>query len=84
VRLHPAPSRLFCLTEWPSGDQTRVAEPAPQGSVLTDPRLVFLGPDDQGELLEVMAIQTDNDGLMVIHAQRIRPRYIELLSEGLK
>lgn len=59
-------------------------ETAPQSSVLADPRLVFLGPDERGELLEVMAIQTDTGGLLVIHAQRIRPRYIELLSEGLK
>jgi hypothetical protein len=34
-------------------------ENAPRDSPLTDPRLVFLGPDDQGELLEVMAVETD-------------------------
>ena len=46
------------------------AEPAPSGSVLADPRMVFLGPDQQGELLEVMAIQTDDGGLLIIHASR--------------
>lgn len=59
------------------------AEPAPSGSVLVDPRLVFLGPDQQGELLEVMAIQTDDGGLLVIHAQPIRERYLKFLEGGL-
>lgn len=59
------------------------AEPAPGGSVLSDPRLVFLGPDERGKLLEVMAIQTDDGGLLIIHAQRIRDRYLALLKGGL-
>ena len=59
------------------------AEDAPGGSPLDDQRLVFLGPDADGELLEVMAIQTDDDGLLVIHAQPIRARYLTLLKEGL-
>jgi hypothetical protein len=50
---------------------------------LTDPRLVFLGTDDQGELLEVMAVETDTNGLLIIHAQPIRNRYLELLKEGI-
>jgi hypothetical protein len=58
------------------------AEPAPSGSVLTDPRLVFLGPDQQGELLEVMAIQTGDGGLLIIHAQPIRDRYLRFLEGG--
>ena len=58
-------------------------ENAPKDSPLKDARLVFLGPDDGGELLEVMAIETDSGGLLVIHAQRIRHRYLELLKEGL-
>lgn len=56
---------------------------APKGSPLTDPRLVFLGPDEDGELLEVTAIETDTGGLVVIHAQRIRDRYLRLLQGGL-
>jgi len=58
-------------------------ENAPRGSSLGDSRLVFLGPDEQGELLEVMAIETDTRGLLIIHAQHIRNRYIELLEGGL-
>jgi hypothetical protein len=58
-------------------------EEAPSGSVLSDPRLVFLGPDEQGELLEVMAIQTEDGGLLIIHAQPIRQRYLQFLEGGL-
>jgi hypothetical protein len=58
-------------------------ENAPKDSPLTDARLVFLGPDEDGELLEVMAIETGSGGLLVIHAQRIRHRYLELLKGGL-
>ncbi len=58
-------------------------EDAPRSSPLRDSRLVFLGPDRTGQLLEVMAIETDNGGLLVIHAQPIRNRYLELLAGGL-
>lgn len=60
-----------------------IKENAPKESPLQDPRLVFLGPDGDGELLEVMAIETDAGGLLIIHAQRIRGRYVELLEGGL-
>jgi hypothetical protein len=40
---------------------------------------VFLGPAEDGELPEVMAIQTDSGGLLIIHAQRVRDRYLDLL-----
>ena len=58
-------------------------ENAPKDSPLEDPRLVFPGPDQDGELLEVMAIETDSGGLLVIHAQRMRHRYLDLLKGGL-
>lgn len=58
-------------------------ENAPKGSPLMDSRLVFPGPDEQGELLEVMAIETDTGGLLIIHAQPIRNRYLEFLKGGL-
>jgi hypothetical protein len=58
-------------------------ENAPKGSPPTDSRLVFLGPDEQGELLEVMAIETDTGGLLIIQAQPIRDRYLKLLKGGL-
>ena len=58
-------------------------ESAPKDSPLRAPRLVFLSPDEQGKLLEVMAIQTDTGDLRGIHAQPIRNRYIELQEGGL-
>ncbi len=58
-------------------------EPAPSRSPLTDDRLVFLGPDEEGEILEVMAIETDTGGLVIIHAMPIRDRYLKLLTGGL-
>jgi hypothetical protein len=58
-------------------------EQAQKDSPLRDPRLVFLGPDEHGKLLEVMAIETDTGGVLIIHAQPIRNRYLELLEGGL-
>jgi hypothetical protein len=58
-------------------------EPAPAGSSLTDDRLVFLGRDEDGEMLEVMAIEMDTGGLLIIHAMAIRDRYLKLLTGGL-
>jgi len=39
-----------------------------------DDRLVYLGADPDGVLLEVMAVETDQ-ALVIIHAMRIRDRY---------
>jgi hypothetical protein len=58
-------------------------ENALKDSPLKDARLVFLGPDKDGELLEVMPIESDSGGLLVIHAQRIRDHYLDLLKGGL-
>ena len=58
-------------------------ENAPKDSPLTDPRLVFLGADEQGELLEVMAVETNTGDLLIIHAQAIRDRYLEFFEGGL-
>lgn len=57
-------------------------EPAPASSPLQDDRLVFLGPDEQGVLLEVMAVEADR-GLLIIHAMPIRNRYLDLLKGGI-
>ena len=38
-----------------------IREPAPEDSPLKDDRIVFLGPDQNGVLLEVMAIETARD-----------------------
>ncbi len=54
-------------------------QPAPKGSPLQDERIVFLGPDKSGTLLEVMAVETDEGDLLVIHAMRISNRYLRIL-----
>lgn len=51
-----------------------IREPAPAGSQLQDERIVFLGADPAGLLLEVMALETDA-GLLVIHAMKMRRKY---------
>jgi hypothetical protein len=38
-------------------------------------RLVFLGEDAIGTALEVIAVETAHENLMVIHAMELRPRY---------
>ena len=40
-----------------------------------DTRLVFLGDDPDGVALEVIAVEPDNELLVVIHAMKMRPRY---------
>jgi hypothetical protein len=62
-----------------SGHVVRVAatvlrQPAPAESPAQDDRLVYLGADQDGTLLEVMAVETDR-GLLVIHAMPIRAKY---------
>lgn len=44
-------------------------------------RLVFLGDDESGRALEVMAVRT-NRGLLVIHAMDLRPKWRHLYEEG--
>ena len=43
-----------------------------------DDRIVFLGPDQDDTMLEVMAVETEA-GLLVIHVMRIRPKHLEYL-----
>ena len=52
----------------------------PGGSGLQE-RLVFLGDDESGRALEVMAVRTDR-GLLVIHAMDLRPKWRTLYEEG--
>ncbi len=54
--------------------ETIIAESAPEDSPVPDRRLVFLGDDQNGVTLEVVAIETD-DGVLVIHAMKIRAKY---------
>lgn len=51
-----------------------LSQPAPGGSPAKSDRLIFLGRDETGALLEVMAIETDH-GLLVIHAMAMRAKY---------
>lgn len=44
-------------------------------------RLVFLGDDESGRALEVMAVRTDR-GLLVIHAMDLRPKWRQVYEEG--
>ena len=37
--------------------------------------VVFLGPDVRGVPLEIVALETGDDGLYVIHAMRLRRKY---------
>ena len=47
--------------------------PAPAGQ--RDDRLVFLGDDEHGVALEVMAVELDDEQMHVIHAMGLRKRY---------
>lgn len=44
-------------------------------------RLVFVGDDESGRALEVMAVRTDG-GLLVIHAMDLRPKWRTLYEEA--
>lgn len=52
--------------------------PAEQGR---QERLVFVGDDESGRALEVMAVRTDR-GLLVIHAMDLRPKWRTLYEEA--
>ena len=52
--------------------------PAEQGR---QARLVFVGDDESGRALEVMAVRTDR-GLLVIHAMDLRPKWRALYEEA--
>jgi hypothetical protein len=47
-----------------------------------DPRLVYLGDDADGVALEVMGIELEDGGLLVIHAMPLRDRYREQYKEA--
>jgi len=40
-----------------------------------DERLVFLGDDERGVALEVMAVELEGEAMHVIHAMGLRKRY---------
>lgn len=47
-------------------------------------RLVFLGDDEEGVALEVMAVELEDDALLVIHAMPLRDRYRKQYEEANK
>lgn len=53
----------------------RFEEPPPAGGRARANRIVYLGEDAQGQVLEVMAVETDNHEMLVIHAMPLRSKY---------
>lgn len=63
----------------------RFEQPPPAGAPAdADPRLVYLGDDANGVALEVMAIELEGGGLLVIHAMPLRDWYREQYEEAKK
>ncbi len=60
---------------------TVVRQPAPEGSQLSDDRLVLLGDDHTGRALEVVAVEVEG-GLHVIHVMDLRAKWREHYEEG--
>ncbi len=61
---------------------TTVAFTIPGGDGKAE-RTVWLGADHEGRVLEVMTINID-DGLLVIHAMDIRPKYRDHYNQATK
>jgi hypothetical protein len=59
-------------------------EPTPADDGASDTRLVFLGSDDSGIDLEVIAVETDQGDLLVIHGMEMRPALPSPLRGGEK
>jgi hypothetical protein len=45
------------------------------------PKLLIIGPDQSGNLLELIALVLADDELLVIHAMRLRPTFYSLLPD---
>lgn len=45
---------------------------------------MFLGDDENGVALEVMAVELESGDLLVIHAMPLRDRYLEQYEEAKK
>jgi hypothetical protein len=59
-------------------------EPPVNAQVGASSRLVFLGDDTDGIPLEVMAVELDDENLLVIHAMPLRDRYQKQYEEAMK
>jgi hypothetical protein len=57
--------------------RVRFEEPPPntEGARARSTRVVYLGDDDHGRALEVMAVEGKHDDLLVIHAMELRDKY---------
>jgi hypothetical protein len=42
-------------------------------------RILYLGPDRAGNMLEIITLELDDETELAIHAMRMRSRYLELL-----
>ena len=49
-----------------------------------DGLVLFLGPDARGVPLEVVAVERNDGGLVVIHAMRMRPGYAAAHAEEMR
>lgn len=59
-------------------------EPPADAPAGASSRLVFLGDDAEGIALEVMAVELEDESLLVIHAIPLRDRYREQYEEAKK
>lgn len=57
-------------------------EPPADAPVDTTSRLVLLGDDADGVALEVMAVELEDESLLVIHAMPLRDRYRDQYEEA--
>ena len=46
------------------------------------PKVLAIGPDRAGNLLEVIMLDLAGDGLLAIHAMPLRPAFHDLLPQG--
>lgn len=51
--------------------------PEAEGARARSTRIVYLGEDDRGRPLEVMAVEGEHGELLVIHAMELRDKYRE-------
>lgn len=45
------------------------------------PKVLIIGPDKSGNLLELIALVLADDELLIIHAMRLRPQFFPLLPD---
>jgi hypothetical protein len=69
------PIRPLCLTKLLCSRANRA---------VPDLRLVYLGDDAEGRRLEVIAVETGEDELLVIHAMPLRSKYKPQYEEACK